>query len=232
MCTPQEIQYIVDSLNQSPFEKELTLVAFDELSPQELLQALNDIFGEISTDNNVDLRDESIEETVQRMGDFLWIIKYKPHVSDPYIFRNGLAAGDKHIIHPIMFWLLQRIPELRKRAYLARYLLGIEVPPDMMGDDVYIQYKEKQEAFKEAHKEVDKIRDSGFEPNALKKECSRLEEEKIMLIERLNKIKKKVQDVPNLDKYLESISGLRKEMEEEEKFVAKLEEQKKSVKPE
>lgn len=60
---------------------------------------------------------------------------------------------------------------------------------------VYLQYKEKQDEFKEVHKEVDKIRDSGFEPSALKKECARLEEEKIMLIERLNKIKKKVQDV-------------------------------------
>jgi hypothetical protein len=60
---------------------------------------------------------------------------------------------------------------------------------------VYIQYKERQEEFKQIHKEVDKIRDSGFEPNALKRECAELEEERLQLLERLSRSKKKVQDV-------------------------------------
>lgn len=45
MGTPAELQFVVDSLNQPPFEKELTLVTFDEKSPQELLQILNAVFG-------------------------------------------------------------------------------------------------------------------------------------------------------------------------------------------
>jgi hypothetical protein len=45
MGTPGELQYVVDSLNQPPFEKELTLVTLDEKTPQELLQLLNDVFG-------------------------------------------------------------------------------------------------------------------------------------------------------------------------------------------
>jgi intraflagellar transport protein 81 len=34
-----------------------------------------------------------------------------------------------------MLWSLQRIPELRKRAYLARFLLSLEVPPDLFNED-------------------------------------------------------------------------------------------------
>ena len=50
-------------------------------------------------------------------------------------FRVGLVQGDKQVIHPIMVWLLVRIPELQKRAYLAKYLLKLEVPADIMQDD-------------------------------------------------------------------------------------------------
>ncbi len=94
-----------------------------------------------------------------------------------------------------MYWTLQRIPELRKRAYLAKYLLNIEVPPEIQSEDVYIQYKEKQAEFKEVHKNVDRIRTSGFEPSALRTAITNLEDEKAQLLARLTKSKKKVQDM-------------------------------------
>ncbi len=50
-------------------------------------------------------------------------------------FRKGLVQGDKPIIYPILEWLLRRIPELQKRAYLARYLVKVDVPPDFMAED-------------------------------------------------------------------------------------------------
>lgn len=33
-----------------------------------------------------------------------------------------------------MMWLLQRIPELQKRAYLAKYLVQVYVPPEFHSD--------------------------------------------------------------------------------------------------
>ena len=39
------------------------------------------------------------------------------------------------MIYPILEWLLHRIPELKKRAHLARYLVKVEVPPDFMADE-------------------------------------------------------------------------------------------------
>ena len=58
-------------------------------------------------------------------------------------FRQGIVQGDKLVIYPILEWLLKRIPDLKKRAYLARYLVKVEVPPDFMAEediaDMYAQ---------------------------------------------------------------------------------------------
>lgn len=51
-------------------------------------------------------------------------------------FRQGLVIGSKPVIHPILHWLLQRVPELKKRAYLARFLVKLEVPAEFLQDDV------------------------------------------------------------------------------------------------
>lgn len=40
------------------------------------------------------------------------------------------------MVHPILHWLLQRLPELKKRAYLARFLVKLEVPVEFLQDDV------------------------------------------------------------------------------------------------
>lgn len=50
-------------------------------------------------------------------------------------FRQGLVQGDKPIIYPIIEWLLRRLPDLKKRAYLARYLVRLEIPSDFMADE-------------------------------------------------------------------------------------------------
>lgn len=47
-------------------------------------------------------------------------------------FRQGLVTGSKPVIHPILHWLLQRITELNKRAYLARFLVKLEVPAEFL----------------------------------------------------------------------------------------------------
>jgi hypothetical protein len=60
---------------------------------QNIMMLMNVLFsGEITTDHNVDIRDEPIEDTVQRMSDFLWILKYKPPVSDPYVHTQPQYA--------------------------------------------------------------------------------------------------------------------------------------------
>lgn len=40
------------------------------------------------------------------------------------------------MVHPILHWLLLRVPELKKRAYLARYLVKLDIPADFLQDDI------------------------------------------------------------------------------------------------
>ena len=42
--------------------------------------------------------------------------------------------GEPELIHAILHWILQRKDELKKRAYVSRFLLKIDVPADMNSD--------------------------------------------------------------------------------------------------
>lgn len=50
-------------------------------------------------------------------------------------FRQGLVIGSKPVIYPVLHWLLQRTNELKKRAYLARFLIKLEVPNEFLQDE-------------------------------------------------------------------------------------------------
>ena len=51
-------------------------VSFDEKSPTELLQLLNDVFAELDKAHRVDVRDEPPEVAAPRMINFLHVIKF------------------------------------------------------------------------------------------------------------------------------------------------------------
>lgn len=55
------------------------------------------------------------------------------HRSD---FRKGLVTGSKPVVHHILHWLLLRVPELKKRAYLARFLVKLDIPAEFLQDDI------------------------------------------------------------------------------------------------
>ena len=61
-----ELRTIVDRLNGHPFNKDLTLVTFDELSPFELLQLVNEVLTHLDDRHGVDLRDEDPSVTAAR----------------------------------------------------------------------------------------------------------------------------------------------------------------------
>lgn len=58
-------------------------------------------------------------------------------------FREGLIAGRQETVHPILYWLLRRKEDLKKRAYLARFLVKVDVAPEMRSDsDVMDLYEQ------------------------------------------------------------------------------------------
>lgn len=226
------MKFIVEQLNREPFKKNFNLITFDSLEPMQLLQILNDVLAEIDPKQAIDIREEMPEQTVKRICALLGMLKYKPpgNLSDVSSFRQGLVTGSKPVIHPILHWLLQRVPELKKRAYLARFLVKLEVPADFLQDDIindtYHQYEELVEGFKTYHKECEQLRTSGFSTAEIRRDISAMEEEKDQLIKRVERLKKRVESVSNHQRMLEQARQLRVEKEREEALTHQKQEQK------
>lgn len=214
----EQLKYIVEQLNKEPFKRSYNLISFDSLEPLHLLQVLNDVLAEINAQNKLDIREEAPESTALRMMNELRVLKYKPN-EDPSTFRQGIVAGIKPVIYPILVWLFQKMPELKKRAYLARFLVKIEIPGDVMADeqvaDAYSQYEEMVNQFKELHKESVTLKTSGFSTTEIRKDISQMEEEKDQLNKRIERLRKKVESVPNSGKMLEIARNFRKEQDRE-----------------
>uniref|UniRef100_A0A8D2N6V3 Intraflagellar transport protein 81 homolog n=1 Tax=Zonotrichia albicollis TaxID=44394 RepID=A0A8D2N6V3_ZONAL len=227
-----QMQVIVEKLNQEPFRKNYNLISFDSLEPLQLLQLLSDVLGEIDPKHAVDIREELPEQTAKRMLNLLGILKYKPPgtVSDLSAFRQGLVTGSKAVIHPVLHWLLQRTNELRTRAYLARFLVRLEVPAEFLQDDTVAdfnkQYEELMEAFKNLHKEHEQLKISGLSTAEIRRDISAMEEEKDQLAKRVERLKKRVETVQNHQRMLEIARQLRLEKEREESLAQQKQEQK------
>ncbi|XP_036954242.1 intraflagellar transport protein 81 homolog [Acanthopagrus latus] len=228
----EQLKFIVEQLNKDPFKKNFNLITFDSLEPMQLLQILNDVLAEIDPKQAIDIREEMPEQTVKRMCALLGMLKYKPpgNQSDVSSFRQGLVIGSKPVVHPILYWLLQRVPELKKRAYLARFLVKLEVPAEFLQDDVitdtYHQYEELVASFKIYHKECELLRTSGFSTAEIRRDIGAMEEEKDQLIKRVERLKKRVETVSNHQRMLEQARQLRVEKEREESLTQQKQEQK------
>ena len=179
-----EIQFIVQRLNDAPFNKGLTLVDFDELSSLNLLQLLGTVAEELSPDMAMDVRDGQIEAHVGRLVTFLRLLKFKVPADERAFeeFQNGLAQGEKPVIYPILHWALQKLPALKKRAYVARFLAPVDVPAEFMQEpvlsDTFEHWKNLQEEFKTWHKQADQIRQQPVRPGEIKGDITTLEDER------------------------------------------------------
>ncbi|KAB0355848.1 hypothetical protein FD755_017919 [Muntiacus reevesi] len=227
-----QIKFIVDNLNKEPFRKNYNLITFDSLEPMQLLQVLNDVLAEIDPKQVVDIREEMPEQTAKRMLSLLGILKYKPpgNTTDVSTFRQGLVIGSKPVLYPVLHWLLQRTNELKKRAYLARFLIKLEVPSEFLQDetvaDTNKQYEDLMEAFKTLHKECEQLKTSGFSTAEIRRDISAMEEEKDQLIKRVERLKKRVETVQNHQRMLKIARQLRVEKEREEFLAQQKQEQK------
>ncbi|XP_071480218.1 intraflagellar transport protein 81 homolog, partial [Diadema antillarum] len=224
-----QLKYVVDQLNKEPFRRNYNLISFDSLEQLQLLQVLNDVLAEINPQHKLDIREETPDTTAMRMLAELRVLKYKPTVP-PAEFRSGLVAGDKPVIYSILEWLFQKMPELKKRAYLARFLIKIEVPGDILQEeqvmDTYTQYEGLIEAFTELHKTTESLKTSGFSTTEIRKDISQMEDEKDQVTKRIERLKKKVESVPNYEHMMSIARNFRKEQERETALTQQKQEQK------
>jgi len=148
---------------------------------------------------------------------------------DPQHFKNGLLHGDPNIIYPALVWMLQRRPELTTRAYLARFLVSVEIPEHMFGDEqileVYQQYKDLQEEFKEVHRSSERSKSQLISPGEIKKAIVQMEEDKEQLERKVEALHAKLSGSNNFDGMLREASALRVEQDEQLKLQDRMREQ-------
>jgi intraflagellar transport protein 81 len=222
-----QLKEIVDRLNAEPFSYGLSLVGFDEMEPFELMETLKKVLVHLDSKHDVDLREEKPEAMYQRIAEFLHILGYQcPFDTE---FQQGLISGDKNTVHPILFWLLSNLEPLRKRAYLAKFCMNLEVPEEFLREEkvfeVFQSYKELQSQFKATHAHVEQERQGRLNPEDLQREVAQLDSEREQLAQKIQHLRQKSEKDEGFQALLQVTSMLRKEQEEEARLHEKLAEQ-------
>lgn len=221
----EQLKLIVQALNKEPFNKNLNLISFDSLEPLSLLQILTDVLGQIDPKHKLDIRQETPDQTAIRIVNTLKILKYRPPAEreSQSDFTCGLVQADKPVIYPILEWLLNGLPELKKRAYLAQFLVKINIPPEIIQEDLvvesYEQYEELIKQFKEWHKHSEQLKTSSFNTPEIRRDISQMEEEKEQLLKRIERLKRKVESHPNAETMMRAAKNLRQERDHEKKLA-------------
>lgn len=238
--TKPDLKLISERLGQPPFNRSYSVIQLhDELAIPAIVQLITDVAAYIDDGSHspsypsihkIDIRNEEPEATAWRIGDLLRILKYKAASVDLQSLREKIQQADRDLLLDILTFLLKDIVTHKKRCYLAVFLESTEIPPEYAQDEVMMdlsnQVSALQEQFKEVHKYIESIRHTGGATSSIKKEIQQLEEEKQQVLSKIGKIKKKVEQVPNHEVWLQAAKSLRVEQQAEAVLVDRVREQK------
>lgn len=120
--------------------------------------------------------------------------------------------------------MLQRLPDLQKKAETAKYLVPYVVPEEFMHEEEMQEtlqtYKDLQAEYAATHQNIMSLKNDSMNPTELKKEITQLEQEKEQLQTKINLFKSKSNN-PEFQGLLEATSKLRKEQEQDAKLQEK-----------
>lgn len=148
-------------------------------------------------------------------------------------FQQSLVQGEKKTINPILFYLLKNYEELSKRAYLANFLMSMDIPEELMGDEEIkklIQInKDSQAEFQVIHQQLDQAKRESMNPVDLKKDLGQMEQEKTQLVDKISAKSKMYVNNVEFQALLEVTNLLRREQEEEARISDKIRTQKQQL---
>lgn len=211
-------------LNEAPFHENISLVGLDEMSTFDLGDLVFKIFRYLSPEININARVTQPQEIIFQVTEFLRVLAYEAEFSAEW--EAGLLNGDRKVIYPIYYFLLKNTPTLKKRAYLAKFLVPLDIPEEFAGDPelkrLSEQMKELQAEFQIVHEEYEGVESSSLNPGELKKELGKLEQEKEQLTSKIGSMRGKHGGKPEMAAMLIPTSQLRKEQEEEVRISEKI----------
>lgn len=197
MISSEDLQLMCQRLSNEPFKKSVSMVSLDTMTGEDYVTLTNEIIFEIDNKQPslIQCRSEAPEQRVLRHLEFLKGVQFKPE--DANGLKTGLLVGEKKHILPILRFLLLGIDQIKQRAYLARFLMKISVPQEMIQSDQEIhgaweEYTELIEKFKEIHSSVTEQRKQGPNTEAVRADIKAMEEERKQIEKRVERAEKKV----------------------------------------
>ncbi|KAG6543177.1 hypothetical protein Mapa_015426 [Marchantia paleacea] len=168
------------------------------------------------------------------MVESLRVLNYGPSIDGRRSsFLDGIATGNHEIIRPLLAWLLPQISMLQKRAYLARFLVDVEIPAELLlGEDMnklHAQYDALREQFKTTHRHLESLRQIERDPIKVKEQVFELQKERDHLQSKIAKLKCKLQDVEKSDELLEAVEDVKSHKVEKSKLVDTMIEQRQAL---
>lgn len=225
----EETKFVISELNKL-LNKNYNLSSFESLSKEQLLQILCDTLMNLEAMPSIDVQ-KSPEQAIIIVLEILQNIKYSPAKDvTPEEFREGIALGNRTIIRPILYWLLSNPQQVKKRAYLAKYVEKVECPVEMLDDaDIRImhtQYENLIDEFWKAYSENRKEKRNAMEAKELQQDIAKMEDDTSRLLQRIEQQKEKIDNIPNKEVLLTIVRTYRNEMNEQKKLEEQLIEQK------
>ncbi|GMT03085.1 hypothetical protein PENTCL1PPCAC_25259 [Pristionchus entomophagus] len=213
-----DIREIVAHLNEPPFSMGVNLISFDNFPKEKLLQTLSDVLCYIADTPRIDIRSEPADQTALRIMNALKIFKFKPPTDIEQLdeWRAGVVEGAPAAIHPVLHYLFENVDQLKTRAYLARFLVRVDVPQELQDSDLHQmqeEINELMEQFKEAHSRTVELSGESEHIEILKMDLKTMESEKEQITRRIERIEDRVKNIPNVEKILEFAARKRGEAE-------------------
>ncbi|XP_050081847.1 intraflagellar transport protein 81 homolog [Anopheles aquasalis] len=230
----EDLKLIVIELNKL-LGTEYNLITFDSLSAESLLQVLVDVFHAFDAIEKLDVREADPEETNGQVMEALRKVQYRPAVDieDPGAFRRGLLRGEKKLIHPILRWMLENRERVKKAAYLARFLIPLDLPPEAMSmpelGTLWAQYQQTMNDFKEAHRAHGQSVYEGTQTRELRNDISAIEAEIENVKKRIERTQGRLDKVPQQELLLEAANALRIEKERQKELLQQIDEQRQAM---
>lgn len=224
--------FIVKQLNKEPFAKNLSYPLFECLSPLALMEILNEVLSEIQPKHTENIQDKTAEEKVQEIILLLSVLEYEPvkDCCDLETITEGLENKDKVAIYPILFWLLQNVPALKKKAYLAQFTIEVEVPVHLKQDETIYIYINKQreliQTFQHNFSVYEDLQPSCISKNNTIADNKMMQNNKCSLLKQRDKLQKELEVlVKSPEELLKAARQLRLEKEREKELARQTQEQ-------
>ncbi|XP_068629995.1 intraflagellar transport protein 81 homolog [Battus philenor] len=211
----EQIKFIVKEIN-STLGRNYDLIKFDSLDEKQLLQLLVDLLVNFKAGERLDVREDDSETVSMRVLEMLGSVKYRPPANvEPSTFRAKLLAGDARTIHHVMHWILSNKEQVKKTAYLAKYLKIPDIPPDVVRNnaiqDLLDLYQNLIDEFKEVHKRTRLLEKENS--TEIINDIKEMAVERDIVIKRLENVQVNLIDVSNKEDLLNVSKALRLQQE-------------------